>query len=156
MNTRPAGSHNPVVGAMLRWSSVVTGVLAIAGATIGYLVGGLTGLASALTGVVLAGLFLAMTAVIILIAGRLPAGPTQIPTFFAIVLGGWVIKLVVFIAALLLLRGQPWVQPQVFFFAVLASVIASLVVDVVVMARARVPYVGEVALPTASDDCAGP
>jgi hypothetical protein len=133
------------------WSAAITGILAVIGAVIGYLVAGWTGLASALVGVVLAGLFLGMTALIILIAGRIPPGPTQIPTFFAIVLGGWVIKLVVFVVALILLRGQPWVQPFVFFFCVLASVIASLVVDMVVMARARVPYVGDVELPTSSD-----
>jgi hypothetical protein len=133
------------------WSAAITGILAVIGAVIGYLVAGWTGLASALVGVVLAGLFLGMTALIILIAGRIPPGPTQIPTFFAIVLGGWVIKLVVFVVALILLRGQPWVQPFVFFLCVLASVIASLVVDMVVMARARVPYVGDVELPASSD-----
>ena len=49
---------------------------------------------------------------------------------------------------LLVLRGQPWIEPFMFFFSVLVSVIASLVVDLVVMARARVPYVGDVDLPT--------
>ena len=96
-----------------------------------------------------------MTAFIILIAGRLPPGPAQIPTFFGIVLGGWVVKLIVFIVALVLLRGQPWIEPYVFFFCVLASVIASLVVDLVVMARARVPYVGDIELPTSSDRAEG-
>jgi hypothetical protein len=135
----------------LVWSAVITGILAVVGAVIGYLVAGPTGLASALVGVLLAGLFLGMTALIILVAGRLPPGPAQIPTFFGIVLGGWVIKLVVFIVALLLLRGQPWIEPFIFFFSVLVSVIASLVVDLVVMARARVPYVGDIDLPTSSD-----
>jgi hypothetical protein len=135
----------------LVWSAVITGILAVVGAVIGYLVAGPTGLASALVGVLLAGLFLGMTALIILIAGRLPPGPMQIPTFFGIVLGGWVVKLVVFIVALLVLRGQPWIEPFIFFFSVLVSVIASLVVDLVVMARARVPYVGDVDLPTSSE-----
>ena len=70
-------------------------------------------------------------------------------------LGGWVVKLVVFIVALLLLRGQPWIEPFVFFFSVLASVIASLVVDIVVMARARVPYVDHVDLPSSVDPSEG-
>ncbi len=50
-----------------------------------------------------------------------------------------------------MLRGQPWIEPFIFFFSVLVSVIASLVVDLVVMARARVPYVGDVDLPTSSE-----
>jgi hypothetical protein len=53
----------------------------------------------------------------------------------------------VFVVVLLVLRGQPWIEPYVFFFSALASVVASLVVDMVVMARARVPYVGDVDLP---------
>ena len=151
-----ASTYGSVILRMtLVWSAVITGILAVVGAVIGYLVAGPTGLASALVGVLLAGLFLGMTALIILIAGRIPAGPMQIPTFFGIVLGGWVIKLVVFIIALLVLRGQPWIEPLVFFFSVLVSVIASLVVDLVVMARARVPYVGDVELPTSVDPAPG-
>ena len=149
--TSPRSSSSVILRMTLVWSAVITGILALVGAVIGYLVAGPTGLASALVGVLLAGLFLGMTALIILIAGRLPAGPMQIPTFFGIVLGGWVIKLVVFIVALLVLRGQPWIEPFIFFFSVLVSVIASLVVDLVVMARARVPYVGDVDLPTSSE-----
>jgi hypothetical protein len=149
--TSPRSSSSVILRMTLVWSAVITGILAIVGAVIGYLIAGPTGLASALVGVLLAGLFLGMTALIILIAGRLPPGPAQIPTFFGIVLGGWVVKLVVFIVALLLLRGQPWIEPFIFFFSVLVSVIASLVVDLVVMARARVPYVGDVDLPTSAD-----
>jgi membrane-bound metal-dependent hydrolase YbcI (DUF457 family) len=64
------------------------------------------------------------------------------------VLGGWILKFVVFIVALLLLRGQPWLDPTVFFVAVVVSVLASLVVDVVVLTRMRVPHVSDVTLPT--------
>lgn len=144
-------SSSVILRTTLIWSAVITGVLAVVGAIIGLLAGGLPGLWSALAGVVLAALFLGMTAVIILFAGRMQ-GPEKLPIFFGIVLGGWALKLVIFIVALLLLRGQPWLNGWVFFFAVLASVIASLVIDMVVMARARVPYVGDVALPTSSDE----
>src|SRR6478735_8950217 len=153
--TSDPSSSSVILRMTLVWSAVITGALALIGAVIGWFVAGPTGLASALVGVLLAGLFLGMTALIILLAGKLPPGPTQIPTFFAIVLGGWVVKLVVFIVALLLLRGQPWVEPFVFFFSVLASVIAGLVVDIVVMARARVPYVDGVELPASSDASSG-
>jgi hypothetical protein len=149
--TSPRSSSSVILRMTLVWSAVITGILAVVGAVIGYLVAGPTGLASALVGVLLAGLFLGMTALIILIAGRLPPGPAQIPTFFAIVLGGWFVKLIVFVVVLLVLRGQPWIEPFIFFFSVLVSVIASLVVDLVVMARARVPYVGDIDLPTSSD-----
>ena len=153
--TSPRSSSSVILRTTLVWSAVITGILAIVGSVIGFLVAGVTGLVSALIGVVLAGLFLGMTALIILIAGRIPAGPMQIPTFFGIVLGGWAIKLVVFIVVLVVLGRQEWIAPYVFFFSVLVSVIASLVVDLVVMARARVPYVGDVELPTSVDPAPG-
>ena len=77
--TSPRSSSSVILRMTLVWSAVITGILAVVGAVIGYLVAGPTGLASALVGVLLAGLFLGMTALIILIAGRLPAGPMQIP-----------------------------------------------------------------------------
>ena len=149
--TSAATSGSVILRMTLVWSAVITGILALLGSVIGFVVAGVPGLVSALVGVVLAGLFLGMTALIILIAGRIPAGPMQIPTFFGIVLGGWMLKLLIFIIVLVVLGRQPWIEPLVFFFSVLVSVIASLVVDLVVMARARVPYVGDVDLPTSVD-----
>lgn len=142
-----SGPSSMILRLTLLWGAVVTGVLAVIGSIAGAVIAGPRGLASALVGVLLAALFLAMTALIILLAGRIRPGPTQLVLFFGIVLGGWALKLAVFVVVLLLLRGQPWIEPYVFFFSLLASVIASLVVDVVVMARARVPYVGDIDLP---------
>ena len=69
----------------------------------------------------------------ILIANRWYGDDLYVPVFFGIVLGGWILKFVVFIVVLLVLRGQPWVDPTVFFVSVVVSVLASLVVDVVVL-----------------------
>ena len=73
------------------------------------------------------------------------------PIFFGIVMGGWILKFVVFIAILFILRGQPWIEPAVFFVALVVSVLASLAIDVVVMLRMRVPHVSDVDLPTDPD-----
>ncbi|MFT4220988.1 MAG: hypothetical protein QM611_10780 [Microbacterium sp.] len=151
MTTPARPSHSVILRNTLIWCAVATGALAAAGAVVGYLVAGQSGLWSALMGVLLAALFLGMTAAIILFAGRFE-GPTKFQIFFGIVIVGWLVKLIVFIVVLLVLRAQPWVHGHVFFFAVLASVVASLVIDLVVMARARVPYVGDVALPESSDE----
>lgn len=139
---------NVILRSTLNWSAIIVGVLAVVGALTGLLIAGTAGLWSALVGVVLAGLFLGLTALLVLIAGRMPPGSTA---FFGIVLGGWFVKLVVFVVIMLVLRAQPWISPFVFFFSVVAGVIASLVVDMVVMARSRVPYVGDVPLPTSSE-----
>ena len=144
-------SSTPILRTVLVWSGAVTVVLAVAGAVVGYLVAGETGLWSALVGVLVAAVFLAITGASILIANRWYGDALYVPLFFAIVLGGWILKFVVFIVALLLLRDQPWIEPTVFFVAVVVSVLASLLVDVVVLLRMRVPHVSDVQLPTDPD-----
>ncbi|QAY58718.1 hypothetical protein ET475_00985 [Microbacterium protaetiae] len=144
-------SSTPVLRTTLVWSAVVTAVLAVAGAVIGFVVAGTPGLFSALAGIVLAALFLGVTGASILIANRWFGDALYVPVFFGIVLGGWLLKFVVFIVVLLVLRGQPWIEPTVFFVAIVAGVVASLVIDVVVLTRMRVPTV-TVELPTSSDD----
>ncbi|WP_438353396.1 hypothetical protein [Microbacterium sp. CJ88] len=140
-------SSTPVLRTALVWSAIVTGVLAVVGAVAGLLVGGADGLWSALVGVLVAAVFLAITGASILIANRWYGQPLYVPLFFGIVLGGWILKFVVFIVALLVLRGQPWIQPTVFFVAVVVSVLAALAVDVVVLLKLRVPTVSDTTLP---------
>jgi hypothetical protein len=146
----PRTSASIILRATLIWCAVITGILAVIGAVLGYAVGGMDGLWSALVGVVLAALFLGLTAGLILFAQRFQ-GPEKLHLFFGLIIGGLLVKLLVFVAVLLLLRGQPWVDGRVFVFAVVASVLASLVIDLVVMAKARAPYV-DVTLPESVDD----
>ncbi len=151
MTPAPVAS-NPVLRRVLTLGSIVTAVLAVAGAVIGYFVAGTSGLFSALVGVVLAALFLAITGASILIANRWNGDPLYPTLFFAIVLGGWIVKFIVFLVALFLLRDQPWLQREVFLVALIASIVATLVVDVVVMRSMRIPYVSDTTLPTAVGD----
>ena len=132
------------------WSGGVTAVLAVLGAIIGFLVDGGTGLVSALTGVLIAAVVLGITGASILIANRWYGDPLYVPIFFGAVMGGWIVKFVLFIVVLLVLRGQPWLNGPVFFVALVVSVITSLVIDVVVMLKMRVPAV-DVSLPTLAD-----
>jgi hypothetical protein len=141
-------SSTPILRTVLVWSGTVTAILAVVGAVVGFLVAGTTGLWSALLGVLVAAVFLAITGASILIANRWYGNDLYVPVFFGIVMGGWILKFVVFIAILFILRGQPWIEPAVFFVAAVVSVLASLVVDVVVMMRMRVPHVSDVQLPT--------
>lgn len=141
-------SSNPILRTTLLWSGVVTVVLAVAAAIIGGLVAGADGVWSALSGVILAAVFLGITGASILIANRWFGDPLYVPVFFGIVMGGWILKLIVFIVALIILRGQPWLNGPVFFVAVVVSVLASLAIDVVVLTRMRMPHVSDVSLPT--------
>lgn len=149
--TRPTVSSTPVLRTTLLWSAVATAALAVAGAVIGYSVGGADGLWSALVAVLLAAVFLGFTAASILIANRWYGDPLYVPIFFGLVMGAWVLKFAMFIVVLLVLRDQPWLDGPVFFVALVASVVTSLVIDVIVMLRMRVPHVSDVTLPTAAD-----
>ncbi len=143
------GPANPVMRNTLLWSAIVLGVLAVIGAVVGYLVDGHKGLLSAVIAIVVAGLFLSFTAVAVILAGRTPLGSQA---FFAIFIAAWLVKFLVFIGIMIALRMQDWISPHVFFFSLVAAVVASLVVDLVVFARTRVPYVGDVALPARPAD----
>jgi hypothetical protein len=140
-------SSTLILRTTLRWSAIVTAVLAVLAGIVGFLAAGTTGLWSALAGVLIAAVFLAITGLSILIANRWFGDDLYVPIFFGIVLGGWILKFIIFIVALLILRGQPWIEPTVFFVSVVVSVLASLAVDVVVMLRTRVPHVSDIALP---------
>lgn len=144
-------SSTPVLRTVLVWGGIVTGVLLVLGAVIGFAVGGAPGLASAAAGVAVSALFLAVTAISILVANRWYGDPLYVPIFFGIVLGGWLLKLVLFIVAIAVLRGQDWVDLVVFYVALVVSVLASLAVDVVVLMRMRIPSASDVTLPTDPD-----
>ena len=123
----------------VRLGALVAAAVAVVAGGIGLLVAGASGLISGLVGAAFALLFLGVTAIGLIIAGRTldtPLGPT---VFFAVVLGGWIVKLILFLVAMLLLRDQPWVQPVVLFLAIVATVLGSLAVDVLVVSRSRIP-----------------
>ncbi|MBB3156609.1 hypothetical protein FHS07_000293 [Microbacterium proteolyticum] len=135
----------------LVWGGIVTAALLVAGAAVGFAVGGAPGLGSALAGVAVSAIFLAVTAISILVANRWYGDPLYVPIFFGIVLGGWLLKLILFIVAIAVLRGQDWVDLVVFYVALVISVLASLAVDVVVLMRMRIPSASDVTLPTDPD-----
>ena len=109
--------------------AVVTGV-------VGLVIAGAPGLVSGLIGSAFALLFLGITAASLLVAGRFQGLGTN--AFFAALLAGWLVKFVVFLVAMLALRDQPWVVKGVLFAAIVATVLASLVIDAVVVSRARI------------------
>ena len=136
-----------VVRRALVFGSILTLAIAVVGSVIGYLVSGTAGLLSALVGAGLTAVFMGFTALSVVLADRATRNKPGSMLYFGIILGMWALKFVVFIAILLLVRGQEWMNPWVFFVAVIAAVIGSLVADVIALAGARVPYVGDIELP---------
>jgi hypothetical protein len=151
MTAQPTPRSFHVLGS-LKWPAIVIGVLAVGGAVVGYMVSGVAGMVSGLLGAAMWLVFLALTAISIQLAIRATKDDPGSPVFFAIVLGSWVLKLVLFVVLSIWLRSQPWLDPTVFFVTVIIAVVGSLVFDVIAFQRARVPYVGDVELPQTVED----
>lgn len=132
----------PVMKKVLAYGAILAVGIAVVGSVIGYFVAAGNGVASALVGTALAVVFLAITALSILIAGRY-----SITVFFGIVMGAWLLKFVLFLVIIFLLKDLPWVHTVVLFLSIVAGVVGTLVVDVVVIAKSRMPYVSDVTLP---------
>ncbi len=139
-------SSQPVLMRALRWGAITTAALLVMCGGIGWWIAGSPGLVGGVLGAALAGVFLGLTVGSIAFANRFIGDPTYVVIFFAIVVGGWVLKFVAFIVAAVLLRDQVWLEPKVLFFSLVAGVIVSLGMDVFVMLKSRLPYVSDPAV----------
>ncbi|MGN7800587.1 hypothetical protein [Leifsonia sp. 22587] len=140
-------SSNPVLRDVLRYGLILAGVIAVVGMLLGGLFAGWIGVTSALIGTAMAAVFLSITALSILIANRFIGSDLFVGLFFGIVLGGWIVKFILFLVLAVVLKDQPWINPVVLFLSLIAGVIGSLVVDMVVVFRSRMPYASDVTLP---------
>jgi hypothetical protein len=145
-------SSTPILRRTLIVSGIAALALAVVAGGIGFAVAGAPGLWSGLVGVLLTMLLLGVTAGSILFANRWFGDPLYVQFFFAIVLGGWLVKIGLFVVVMLLLGRQPWVVPQVLFLSIVAGVVVSLVIDALVVMRMRLPNVSDIELPTRVQD----
>ena len=149
---RPAGpaaqpTSTPVFKDVLKYGLILSGGIAVVGMVLGGIFAGWVGVSSALIGTAMAAVFLSITAISILIANRFIGSDLFVGLFFGIVLGGWIVKFVLFIVLIVVLRDQSWISPLVLSLSLIAGVIGSLVVDMIVVFRSRVPYASDVRLP---------
>lgn len=140
-------SVTPILTRALTYGGILAVVVTMVGAGIGFLMSGALGVAGALVGGALSAVFLGLTAVSMLIAGRVSKGDGTSPAYFGVVLGVLLLKLVLFVVAALWLRDQDWMDARVFAGTAIATVVGSVIADMVAFARARVPYVSDVVLP---------
>ena len=145
-------TSNPVLRRALLWGGVLAAVIAVVGGILGFVFAGTEGLVSALLGTLIAVVFMGITAASILLANRFAGSDLFVGAFFGIVLGGWLLKFILFIVLVVLLRDAEWLDPVVLFLAIVAGVIGSLVVDVLVVARSRLPYASDTQLPPPPSD----
>jgi hypothetical protein len=141
-----------VLRKVLLYGGILALAIAVVGAVVGGLVAGGTGVVSALIGTAMAVVFMGITAGSILLANRFAGRESAIGAFFGIVMGGWLLKFVVFLVLILVLKDQPWIDAMVLFLSIIAGVIGSLLVDSVVVMRSRMSYASDVTLPPAPSD----
>ncbi|MFM2276663.1 MAG: hypothetical protein RJA75_196 [Actinomycetota bacterium] len=116
-------------------SLLVLGVTVI-GSIVGFLVAGTSGLLAALAGGAAAFAFTALTVLSLLFGSKLNLGG-----FLGIVLGGWLIKVLLFLVLFSSLNKADWLTLSarpVVFFVVVAAVIGGLVLDTLVVTKARI------------------
>jgi hypothetical protein len=142
----------PVLRRILVYGGWLALGIAVIGAALGGIFAGQIGIVSALIGTAMAVVFMGITAGSILLANHFAGRESAIGAFFGIVMGGWLLKFVVFLVLMFLLRDQPWISPIVLFLSIIAGVLGSLVVDTVVVMKSRMSYVSDVTLPPAPTD----
>jgi hypothetical protein len=140
-------SVNRVVRTAFLSGLAMTSLVGFVAAIWGALVSDLPGVWGALVGASIALGLLGLTPLSILWGFRLGKGDVLSPGFFASVLGTWLIKFVVFLAAVFWLGDQGWLDRTVLFLTIVAALLVGLVTDLVVVARSRMPYVSDVSLP---------
>ena len=117
--------------------AVTLGIGVVAGLA-GLLLYGSGGLVSGLVGAAFALVFLGLTIAGLMVSNRYIGSTNPVPAL-VVVLGSWFAKVVLFVLAMVVVGQQPWVQPMVLFLSLVVAVMAFLVLDVVVVARARIP-----------------
>lgn len=123
---------------VLKQGSLLIAIIAALGSAIGFLVAGQAGLVSALIGAGLTLIFVSLTALSVWFGGKLSLGG-----FFAVVMGGWLVKLVVFLVLAATLKEAEFIDGPVFFFTVVAAIVSTLVIDTRIALSARIPISGE-------------
>ena len=130
------------VRSIMKWTIIAGALIAIVIGTIasfvGGLVAGLPGVWGALIGSVTAFVFFAITAAVMYFTAH--SSPA---TMAAGVLGGFLVKIVGFMGVGIALRGRDFYDPWTLFLTLAVAAIASLIADVVIVQRSRLPLVDE-------------
>ena len=125
-----------VFSKVLKLGAILIGTIAVLGGLIGFFAAGLPGLFGALAGAGIALLFVSLTALSVLVGGKLNLGG-----FYAVVLGGWLLKVVIFIAMIAILKRVEGLNGVALFATLVASVLGSLGVDGFVVTKSKIPAV---------------
>ena len=132
------------------WGIVGISLVAVVSSVAGALAAGLEGVLGALLGTAVGFAFLALTPLSITWALRAGRGDVLRPGFFAVVLGVWLAKFVVFLALVFWLGDVAWADSTTLFLTIVAALLVGLIVEVTVVIRSRPPEI-DVELPRSSN-----
>ena len=124
-----------VMQRVLRLGALLVAGITLIGSLVGYLLAGTSGILAALAGGLAAFIFTGLTALSLLLGAKLNLGG-----FLGVVLGGWLLKMVLFLVLFRVLNGADWLSKEarpIVFFTVVAAVIGGLVLDTLVVTKAR-------------------
>ena len=121
---------------VLKLGSLLIATIAVLGSVVGFLAAGLPGLFGALAGAAIALIFVSLTALSVLLGSKLSLGG-----FYGVVLGGWLLKMVLFMVAISVLKGIEGLNGVAVFGTLVASILGSLAVDGYVVTKSKIPAV---------------
>lgn len=128
-------SVQTVLARVLKYGFALTMAIAVLGAGIGFFLAGIHGVWAGLTGSAIAFAFSGLTALSVYFGSKFNLG-----VMMAMVLGGWVIKMVLFLILFAVLRQFDWLDQSsgpVLFFSLVAAVILGLLLDIWLVTKAR-------------------
>ncbi len=121
---------------VLKLGTLLIVSIAILGSAIGFFAAGLPGLFGALAGAAIALVFVSLTALSVLVGSKLSLG-----AFYGIVLGGWLLKMVLFMIAISVLLQIEDLNGVAVFGTLVPSILGSLAVDAYVVTKSKIPAV---------------
>jgi hypothetical protein len=130
---------NSVMTRVLKFGLFLVLGISLIGSLVGFFVAGISGVFGALVGGSAVLIFTGMTALSILFGAKLP-----LAGFVGTVLGGWLIKMVLFLIIFTLIDNADWLTQEarpVVFFTIVAAVVGGLILDTMIVSKARFPVV---------------
>ena len=124
-----------VMKRVLKFGTLLVLVIVVLGSLIGYFVAGLPGVLAALVGGLAALAFAGLTALSVLVGARL-----NLAGFLGAVLGGWLLKMLLFLVAFTVLNKAEWLTREarpIVFFTIVTAVIGGLILDTRIVSKAR-------------------
>ncbi|CAB4680940.1 MAG: hypothetical protein F2662_01270 [Actinobacteria bacterium] len=124
-----------VMKRVLKFGALLVLAILVLGSLIGYFVAGISGILAALAGSLAALAFTGLTALSVLVGSKL-----SLPGFLGAVLGGWILKMVLFLIAFTILNKAEWLTREarpIVFFTIVVAVIGGLILDTRIVSKAR-------------------